>query len=292
MVGMAHLVEIHGHRGARGLFPENTLSSFAGALAIGVDRLELDVGMTADDVVVVTHDPCLNPEFTRGLDGAWLTRRGPRVCDLSYAALSAFDVGRINPRARYARQFPAQKPEDGARIPSLTQVLARFPDARFSIEIKTDPKLTPPPETIADAVLDVIDKADAAERVLIESFDWRAMRYLRDRRPTLRRALLTVRRAGFGAALWPGGPRPAGSRAVARLIAAEGVPVWGPDHRALSEASVDDAHALGLELAPWTVNDPRDIARLIRWGVNAVVTDRPDLARHVIASQSSVTKPG
>src|SRR5579872_4555556 len=119
---MTRSIDLQGHRGARGLYPENTLAGFAGALAIGVDALELDVAMTADDVVVVTHDPTLNPDITRTSDGAWLTQRGPRIRSLRIDDLAHYDVGRIRPGSSYAALFPDQAPHDGARIPALSDV--------------------------------------------------------------------------------------------------------------------------------------------------------------------------
>ena len=115
---MTRRIELHGHRGARGLFPENTLAGFAGALAIGVDVLELDVAVTADDVVVVTHDPRLNPDLTRDRNGAWLAAPGPPIRSLRAARAGGYDVGRIGPGTAYARQYPDQVPHDGARNPA------------------------------------------------------------------------------------------------------------------------------------------------------------------------------
>src|SRR5580692_9855265 len=113
---MRRTIDLQGHRGARGLFPENTLAGFAAALAIGVDSFELDVAVTADGVPVVSHDPALNPDIVRGPDGHWLTSRGPLIHTLSLAELEAFDVGRIRPGSAYAAEFPDQVPCDGARI--------------------------------------------------------------------------------------------------------------------------------------------------------------------------------
>jgi len=112
-------IDLQGHRGARGLLPENTLEGFAAALAIGVDTVELDVGMTADDVVVVTHDAMLNPDITRTADDAWLAKRGPAIRSLRAADLAQYDVGRIRPGTAYAALYPDQAPRDGARIPTL-----------------------------------------------------------------------------------------------------------------------------------------------------------------------------
>ncbi|HEX2939472.1 MAG TPA: glycerophosphodiester phosphodiesterase family protein, partial [Rhodopila sp.] len=132
-------IDIQGHRGARGLFPENTLEGFLAAAALGVTGFELDVNMTRDGVVVVTHDLALNPDITRDAAGLWLPARGPLVHDLTLGELQRYDVGRLRPGSPTAARFPAQAPRDGARIPTLADVLAALPAARFTIEVKTDP---------------------------------------------------------------------------------------------------------------------------------------------------------
>ena len=134
-------VEIHGHRGARGLWPENTLPAFERALALGVDAVELDVGLTRDGVPVVHHDRRLDPDHTRDRSGAWLAPPGPLLRTLDLEALAAFDVGRAAPGGETAKRFPRQAPCDGARVPALGEVLALAQRAggrrfRFNIEIK------------------------------------------------------------------------------------------------------------------------------------------------------------
>ena len=120
--GAAPAFDLQGHRGARGLAPENTLAAFARGLAIGVTTLEMDAAITKDDVVVVSHDPALNPNITRGPDGAFLTQRGPLIKDLTYAETQRYDVGRIQPGTAYYRNFSDQVPIDGTRIPKLSEV--------------------------------------------------------------------------------------------------------------------------------------------------------------------------
>src|SRR6185436_15298292 len=108
-------VEVQGHRGARGLAPENTIPAFTRALELGVDTLELDTAVTRDGVVVVTHDPVLNPDFVRGPDGRYLDKPGPAVHDLTYAELQRYDVGRLKPDTVYAKRYPEQVAVDGTR---------------------------------------------------------------------------------------------------------------------------------------------------------------------------------
>jgi glycerophosphoryl diester phosphodiesterase len=278
---------IVGHRGARGLYPENTLGGFAAALALGVDALELDVAMTADGALVVTHDPALNPNLTRDARGAWLDGPGPLIRSLRAADLAAYDVGRLRPGTAYAALYPDQQAQDGARIPTLAEVLRLDPAARFIIELKTFPgesgRSASGPE-LAEAVVAVADAAGATSRITVEGFDWRGPRHLHRIRPDVRLSWLTRTETVRDAALWWGGPTPADfGGSVPRAVAAEGGPIWAPDHADLAAPLIEEAHALGLQVVPWTVNEPTDMRRLIGWGVDGVVTDRPDVARRVRA---------
>jgi glycerophosphoryl diester phosphodiesterase len=276
---MKRPLDIQGHRGARALFPENTLEGFLAAAALGVTAFELDVAMTADGVVVVSHDPALNPDLTRDAAGAWLNRRGPTIRAMTNLELHSYDVGRIRPGSPTSLLFPDQTPHDGARIPTLADVLAALPDARFTIEVKTDPAhpdWTAPPQVLTDATLAVIDQAASAARIIVESFDWRVQRHVRQTRPEIKLAWLTRADTVRNATLWWGRSAPSGS--VAAAVAIEGGPIWAPDHTDLTESGVLQAHALGLAVLPWTVNQPADIRRLIDWGVDGLISDRPDLA--------------
>jgi glycerophosphoryl diester phosphodiesterase len=286
--GMKRSIELHGHRGARGLFPENTLVGFAGALAIGVDTLELDVAMTSDDVVVVSHDPALNPNITRTLDGAWLARHGPPIRSLRVAELARYDVGRIRPGSAYAAAFPDQASRDGARVPLLKEVLRIDPDVKFNIELKTfpsQPELTVDGATMAAAVLAVADANGTSGRITVQSFDWRGPRHVRRTRPDIRVAWLTRAAILARARVWWDGPDPSDyGDSVPRVVAAEGGRIWGPEHVDLTEETLAEAHGLGLLVIPWTVNRPDDMRRLIGWGIDGLITDRPDIARAVMGT--------
>jgi glycerophosphoryl diester phosphodiesterase len=286
---MTRSIDLQGHRGARGLFPENTLDGFVEALAIGVDTLELDVAMTADDVVVVTHDATLNPDITRTADGAWLAQRGPSIRSLGLAELARYDVGRIRRGSAYAALYPDQRPCDGVRIPTLAQVLRIDPVVRFNIELKTFPWEAGPPTDgarMADAVVAVADANGAADRITVQSFDWRGPRHLRRTRPDIRLAWLTRSVILAQARAWWDGPDPSDyGGSVPRAVAAEGGPIWAPEHHDLTEDTLAEAHILGLLVVPWTVNQPEDMRRLLRWGVDGLISDRPDLARAVLAAE-------
>ena len=285
---MTRSIDLQGHRGARGLFPENTLAGFVGTLAIGVDTLELDVAVTADDVVVVTHDPWLNPDIARA-NGAWLDARGPAIRSLRAAELARYDVGRIRPGSAYAALFPEQKPHDGAVIPGLADVLRIDPAVRFNIELKTfplQPGLALDGAAMAEAVLAVAYAAGAADRITLQSFDWRGPRHVRRTYPDIPVGWLTRSAILREARQWWDGPDPSDyGGSIPRAVAAEGGPIWGPDFLDLTEQTLAEAQALGLRVVPWTVNHGDDMRRLIRWGVDGLITDRPDVARRVLAEE-------
>jgi len=137
-------MQIQGHRGARGLAPENTLEGFKITLETGVHGIEFDVVMSADDEIVICHDLRLNPEIFRDASGNWLESPGPIVNELDLKTLRTFDAGRLNPRTDYAKRYPEQVPVDGARIPTLDEfvVMANdlgFDDFVYNIEVKMEP---------------------------------------------------------------------------------------------------------------------------------------------------------
>lgn len=284
------MVKLIGHRGARGLFPENTLQGFARAVALGVDGIELDVGLARDGVPVVCHDPALDPHLVRGPAGSWLSKPIP-LRDLTWADLQRYDVGRARPGGRIALRFPQQERWDGIRIPSLEDALRAIPlPVIVELKILADrPEATVPPEEMAEAVLAAIDAADAAARVTIESFDWRGPRHIQRLRPEIKLAWLTRAHTVRDARLWWDGPHPddyGGS--VARAVAAEGGATWAPEHGDLTAEAVAEANELGLLVLPWTINKPRRMLELAGWGVDGFITDRPDIGRNVLMRRSQI----
>ena len=257
-------LDIQGHRGARGHLPENTLPAFSLAIEMGVTTLELDVGITRDDVVAVHHDRRLNPDVARGPDGQWVRPPAPAIHSLTWNELQKYDVGRLRPGSEYAARFPHQQPVDGARVPRLADLfaLAAKTPVRFNIELKlapSHPDETLAPEPFARAVIAEVRKAGMASRSTLQSFDWRAVKVVEREAPELATAYLTEARDSI-----VGKVRDAGAR------------TWSPDHRALSKAMLGEAHGAGMRVVVWTVNEPRDIARLVAWGVDGIISDYPD----------------
>lgn len=268
----ASAFDLQGHRGARGLAPENTLQAFAAALAIGVTTLELDTGVTKDGVVVIHHDRRLNPDIARGPDGRWAEAPAPLIHELTLEQLRRYDVGRLRPGSKLAAEFPDQEPADGTRVPRLAELFELVAKAgnatvRFNIETKLTPQApeeTLAPEAFALAVIAEVRKAGVEARTSIQSFDWRTLHVVEREAPVIATVYLTGRRRE--------GSQPA-------AVHAAGGRIWSPNHLEMDSASVVEARALGLRVIPWTVNEPAAVERVLDLAVDGLITDYPDRVR-------------
>ena len=298
---ISYSLDLQGHRGARGLLPENTLPAFAHALSLGVGTLELDCAITKDGVVVVSHDPMLNPDITRGPDGKWLEQEGPPIWHLTFGALKRYDVGRIKPGSAYGKRFPRQQSVDGTRIPRLADVFALARKAgnaavRFNIETKVSPlapEQTSSPEQFARALIAAIRAERMAGRVTIQSFDGRTLQIVQREAPEIPTVYLTARQnvmdniqadkpespwtASFHVSQFGG--------SIPRMIKAAGGAVWSPYYGEATRENVKEAQDLGLKVVVWTVNSATDMQRMIELGVDGIISDYPDLLREVAAQR-------
>jgi glycerophosphoryl diester phosphodiesterase len=300
--------DLQGHRGARGLMPENTLEAFATALEIGVSTLELDLAMTKDGVLVVSHDSTLNPDRTRGPDGKFLDAQGPAIRALTLAEVKRYDVGSLKPGTAYAATFPEQRGIDGARIPALAELFdlvqrRGVAHVRFNIETKLTPTSgadTPDPEAFAAAFATAVRGAGLAARVSVQSFDWRTLTVMRRIAPEIERVCLTIdggggdtlQRGRPGASPWTAGfdiDEFGGS--TPRLVAAAGCAVWSPRFRDLTPATLAESKSIALKVVPWTINEPADMARLIGLGVDGIISDYPNRLRAVMAEKGMPLPP-
>ena len=291
--------DLQGHRGARGLWPENTLAGFARTLAVGVNTLELDCAVTGDGVVVVSHDPELNPDHTRDGQGRFIDQPGPPIHGMSYAQLQQYDVGRLRPDSGYARRYPAQQPIDGERVPRLADLFALVEQlgnrtVRFNLEVKVSPlqpERTLAPEPFSRALLDEVARAGMVARSIVQCFDWRVLQIVHRLAPELATGALTDQRTdedtvqlgGAGRSPWLGGLDAndfGGS--VPRLAKASGAGSWSPGYLDIDARQVAEAHSLGLTVVPWTVNEPAEMERILALGVDGMISDRPDLLREVL----------
>jgi glycerophosphoryl diester phosphodiesterase len=299
-----HALDIQGHRGARGLLPENTLPAFARALSIGVTTLELDCAITRDGVVVVSHDSTLNPDITRDEDGRWITSAELPIAQFTFGQLQRFDVGRIDPASPYAARFPQQQPLDGTRMPRLDEVFALTRKAgntavRFNIETKLSPLLpqrTVAPEAFAAALIKVIQNHALEDRVVIQSFDWSTLAVTQKEAPRIKTAYLSAQQdftdnilAHETVSPWNAGRHVSQfGGSVPRMIYAAGGAVWSPYFGDIDATSAKEAQSLGLQVVVWTVNAESDMRCMMALGVDGIISDYPDVLRRVAGEQGHV----
>ncbi len=291
-------IDLQGHRGARGLLAENTLPSFALALQAGVSTLELDVVVTRDDVLVISHDPALNPDITRNAQGRFLSNKGPDIRQLTFEQLQSYDVGRINPASRYAQTFSAQKDQDGVRIPRLKDLFEMVKaqghsQVKFAIETKITPQRpdqTPDPERFVQLLLQEIREHGMSERVQILSFDWRTLQVVQKLAPGMPTVYITAQLAALDnlgiksgqPSAWTAGFQHAQHGSVPQMIKAAGGTHWSSFWRELDAQKVREAQSLGIKVLAWTVNDRQSMGQMLDLGVDGLVTDRPDIAADLL----------
>jgi glycerophosphoryl diester phosphodiesterase len=258
--------------------------------------------MTKDGVVVISHNPNLNPDLVRDSDGHWLAGPGPQIRALTFAELRRYDIGRINPTSQYARSFPEQRAADGERFPKLSELFdlakASGKALRFNIETKITPTSganTPDPATFARLVLAVVREANVADRVTLQSFDWRTLIEMKRLAPEIETSCLTIQTANDNTVQQApdGGPSPWHAGLALRdhggslpaLVKAAGCGTWSMFWRNLTPKDLTEAHALGLKVLPWTVNERDQMRSLIDMGVDGIITDYPDRLREVMAEK-------
>ena len=286
----AKRVEVYAHRGVRAFAPENCLPAYKTALRIGADWLDMDVVLTKENEVLLSHDLVLNPDITRDEQGRFLalsrealTKQSPAEnseYDRKYAVrgmtlqeLSRFDVGRLNPNSAYSKFFPDQAPMDRTRMPTLREVV-RFADnatrkkIRFQIEMKTDPlhpEYSPPPEAFAAAVYKVLKEEELFDRVEVHAFDFRCLYELQKLDKRVKTAYLTSRDNEKGGAdsFYGSDPNTAGrwtggklvkdyGNSIPAMVKALGGFAWDPEDAELTQEALDEAHRLGLKVVVWS----------------------------------------
>ena len=253
-------IQVHGHRGARAVRPENSLPAFTYAIEQGVDVLELDLAVTKDDVLVVSHDAHMNPAFCAGPAGSQTLIR-----QMTLAELQQWDCGaRANPA------FPKQQAVPGTRVPTLQQVFdlvkAKGAKVEFNIETKISPARpdqTPSPERFAELVRDVVRANGLTSRVILQSFDFRTLHAMKRLEPAMRLS-----------ALYPNSTKEA-HRTLLDLARESGAGIISPQFKTVKADEVAAAHKAGLVIVPWTANTPAEWDPLIAAQVDAIISDDP-----------------
>lgn len=260
-------IEVQGHRGARWVRPENTMPAFHYALENGVPVLEMDLHVTKDNVLVVTHDPFINSSVCVDL-------LGKRAADnLLIRSMTWDEVRRFDCGSKVHPNFPEQKTFARTTIPTLDGVFEMVsksarPNSRtiqFNIETKSNPShphFTPSPEEFVKLLLTSVRKYRMLERVTLQSFDYRTLKVAHELEPRLKLSLLVE-------------DQPKEPGALVKLAKEFAVSAVSPNFRWLTIGDVDELHKLNVRVIPWTVNQPADWQRMLTIGVDGIITDRP-----------------
>jgi glycerophosphoryl diester phosphodiesterase len=267
-------LDIQGHRGARGLLPENSIPAFLLALDYGVTTLELDLAVSKDGQLVVSHEPWMYFAIctdSLGNEIAEADQMNFNLHQMDYAEIVKYDCGsKGNPR------FPEQKPQPSVK-PLLTEVFAavkqhlienpKLSAPSYNIEIKSmtegDGIFHPSPAQFSDLVYNTIASSIGFDKVNIQSFDMRILQYFHQRYPDVVLALLIENEHSAEKNIENLGFTPA---------------IYSCYYKFLTEIEVHNIHNLGMKVIPWTVNELADMQQLVDWGVDGIITDYPDRA--------------
>jgi glycerophosphoryl diester phosphodiesterase len=275
--------DLQGHRGARGLKPENTVPAFLAALDHGVTTLELDVVITKDKKVLVSHEPYMSPAICTDTAGAeFKDEKRFNIYQLTYQEITLFDCG-----SKGNERFPEQQKQAVAK-PLLADVIVAVEnyiknysqyEVDYNIEIKSEPsgdgKTHPPVDEFSELVFQTIDQYLPWNRIVIQSFDFRVLQYWHEKHPTVRLAALVENTKSIEANLANLGFTPS---------------IYSPYYKLLSKDKVDFLHTLyanggdkktKLRVIPWTVNETNDMEELKSWGVDGLITDYPNRASEI-----------
>lgn len=258
-----------GHRGARGEAPENTTQAMLRALQEGVKTLEMDVVLSKDSVVLLSHEPWFNPEIClNGQGEEWSDTDDLNLFHYDYSDIAKCDCG-SKPNSRFPGQehFVAEKPRLLDVISAVEEacLLMDRPEPFYNIEIKSrsewDSVYYPSLEFYCDRVMQVLEIANLGERLIIQSFDPRALNYLHQNYPNLRLAYLSED----------------GNRSAAEQISDLGFmpEIYSCEYGLLDQTTVSGLQSSGIKVIPWTVNDLKDAEQLKAWGVDGIITDYP-----------------
>ncbi len=265
--------DIQGHRGCRGLKPENTIPAFLAALDSGVTTIELDVAITKDKFIVVSHEPWMSAAICLDPAGQPITLKNERkhnIFQMTYDEVKQWDCGlKANERFPDQEKMKAYKPLLTEVILAVENHIKNFTkyEVDYSIEIKSlpgdDGKFHPKPQEFSDLVYNLLDQYLPMERVVIQSFDFRVLKYWHEKYPDVRLSALVTNLKTIDENLADLGFTPS---------------IYSPDYKLLSREEVKHCHDLKMRLIPWTVNDEKEMVALKGMGVDGFITDYPDRA--------------
>jgi glycerophosphoryl diester phosphodiesterase len=296
-------LNVIGHRGAAGLFPENTLAGFKKALELGVDTIELDVHLTSDNEAVVCHDSRLNPAITKDANGKWIKERH-LIKDLTLSEVQSYDVGELNRETRYAKKYPDQKAAKGERIPTLRDVIHLVKSAGGKTHFFIEPKISPlkpeetkSPEEVSNVIAKIIKNENITDRVAVISFYWKTLMYFQNIMPEVPTGYVTRSKKGrdtiqkniYGASPWMGGLDIDKFDSIPKAVKSAGGTYWLPNYyhatghkKNITSKTVKRAHELGIRVFVWTPDSESEMKKLIKTGADGIITNRPDILLSIL----------
>ncbi len=263
-----------GHRGCRGLMPENTIAAMRTALDLGVTTLEMDVVITKDKKVILSHEQWFGEEITTKPDGTYIGPREERKFNIywmTYEEVKTFDIGmKPHPRFPQQKKMKAVKPLLADVIDSVNGSMKtrRRPFPYYNIETKSDPEFDgvfqPKPDEFVELLMGVIKEKGIEDLVIIQSFDFRTLQYLHQHYPTIKTAMLI---------------EDYDKRTLDEQVKALGfVPtIYSPAQELVNEKLIKNCHRQNMKVIPWTVNDKPSIDKLKQMGVDGIISDYPNL---------------
>jgi glycerophosphoryl diester phosphodiesterase len=310
--------DFQGHRGGRDARPENTLISFAYGMEIGETTLEMDMQMTKDGHIVISHNPFMSPNLAKGPDGQYVKAGQYDIRTMTLAEVKQFDIGTMNPAAGdyFESHGKTQLSIPDTKMPTLEEVFElanSYGNDKiiFNIETKSyadplDPayKNNPNPAAFVKAVNDIVKKYHMEDRVTLQSFDWRTLKEMKKLNPNITLVALSSEQESWGrqegcylklydkkASPWLGGLNIHDYNGdYVKAAHAIGVDVVSPYWEELSPQLVNEAHELGIRVVPWTVNSPEAINMLIDMGVDGMISDKPWILKDILMKRGFVLR--
>ncbi len=265
-----------GHRGCRGLLPENSIPAFLKALEYPVTTLELDLAVSKDRQLIISHDPWMHEGICSKPNGDPVTKseaKQLKLFEMTYEEIMGYDCGsRGNPRFPQQQPMRVFKPGFRDMVEAVKEgALARSrPMPQFNIEIKSKPAwdnvYTPAPEVFVDLLLKEIEYLGIQQQVCIQSFDVRPLQIIHEKNPDIKIALLIENLDGIKSNLNKLGFQP---------------DVYSPYYKLLRRRHIRKLHKMGIAVIPWTVNSTKAMKRLRKKGVDGIITDYPNLIEEV-----------
>jgi glycerophosphoryl diester phosphodiesterase len=299
------IIEVYGHRGIRALAPEQTMPAYKAALMIGIDYVDMDINMTKDGSLIITHDLGLNQDFTKDENEHWISNATP-IHHMALKEIQNYKVGEYKAGSNYANLFPNQAQIKNVHLPTLLEAIKFVKKIAgnkvgFQIEIKNDPTepgMSATPKEYARKLYKILKEHNIIDRSEIQAFDWRNLIELNKIDSNIKTAYLTdltsVTLLDSEKGTWMAGLKPKDfDHSYPKMVKHLGGYCWEPFIKDLTKKDLDEAHRLGLKVVPWgwaeeekTDFDYDMMLKVIDWKVDGIITDRPDILRGILSSRN------